>query len=141
MPGRMLSGRYRVPRDKIVPVDGHRLRRPGSWSYCVAIKMMLPQYANDPSLPASSRRHKPQRQSVSIYDWGRRNHGVSARYNLKLSQTWNDSRKVSECQIAQALSCSTPSRHHSPGITSWVWSADSTSRSWTLALLVQEAAV
>lgn len=77
MPGRMLSGRYQV-QDKIGTGGMATVYRGQDQvlGRTVAIKMMLPQYANDPSFAA---RFKQEAQAaaalsspyiVSIYDWG-----------------------------------------------------------------------
>ena len=78
MPGRLLGGRYQV-QDRIgtggmAPV--YRGQDEGL-GRTVAIKTMLPQYANDPSFAA---RFKQEAQAaaalqspyiVSVYDWGK----------------------------------------------------------------------
>ena len=122
MPGRMLSGRYQV-QDKIGTGGMATVYRGQDQvlGRTVAIKMMLPQYANDPSFAA---RFKQEAQAaaalsspyiVSIYDWGKDGEsyyivmeylrGTDLKSGIRKHGAL-DSRKVAQIgsQIAQALS-------------------------------------
>ena len=122
MPGRMLGGRYQV-QDKIGTGGMATVYRGQDQvlGRTVAIKMMLPQYANDPSFAA---RFKQEAQAaaalsspyiVSIYDWGKDGEsyyivmeylrGTDLKSGIRKHGAL-DSRKVAQIgsQIAQALS-------------------------------------
>ena len=122
MPGRMLSGRYQV-QDKIGTGGMATVYRGQDQvlGRTVAIKMMLPQYANDPSFAA---RFKQEAQAaaalsspyiVSVYDWGKDGEsyyivmeylrGTDLKSGIRKHGAL-DSRKVAQIgsQIAQALS-------------------------------------
>ena len=122
MPGRMLGGRYQV-QDKIGTGGMATVYRGQDQvlGRTVAIKMMLPQYANDPSFAA---RFKQEAQAaaalsspyiVSVYDWGKDGEsyyivmeylrGTDLKSGIRKHGAL-DSRKVAQIgsQIAQALS-------------------------------------
>ncbi|EPD78702.1 Stk1 family PASTA domain-containing Ser/Thr kinase [Atopobium sp. oral taxon 199] len=122
MPGRMLGGRYQV-QDKIGTGGMATVYRGQDevLGRTVAIKMMLPQYANDPSFAA---RFKQEAQAaaalsspyiVSVYDWGKEGdsyyivmeylRGTDLKSGIRKHGAL-DSRKVAQIgsQIAQALS-------------------------------------
>ena len=122
MPGRTLGGRYEV-QDKVgaggMAVVYRGLDR--VLGRTVAIKTMLPQYANDPSFAA---RFKQEAQAaaalqspyiVSVYDWGKDNdtyyivmeylRGTDLKSGIRRHGAL-DGKKVAQIgsQIAQALS-------------------------------------
>ncbi len=122
MPGRMLGGRYQV-QDKIGTGGMATVYRGQDevLGRTVAIKTMLPQYANDPSFAA---RFKQEAQAaaalsspyiVSVYDWGKDGEsyyivmeylrGTDLKSGIRKHGAL-DSRKVAQIgsQIAQALS-------------------------------------
>ena len=122
MPGRMLGGRYQV-QDKIGTGGMATVYRGQDQvlGRTVAIKMMLPQYANDSSFAA---RFKQEAQAaaalsspyiVSVYDWGKDGEsyyivmeylrGTDLKSGIRKHGAL-DSRKVAQIgsQIAQALS-------------------------------------
>lgn len=122
MPGRMLGGRYQV-QDKIGTGGMATVYRGQDQvlGRTVAIKTMLPQYANDPSFAA---RFKQEAQAaaalsspyiVSVYDWGKDGEsyyivmeylrGTDLKSGIRKHGAL-DSRKVAQIgsQIAQALS-------------------------------------
>lgn len=122
MPGRMLGGRYQV-QDKIGTGGMATVYRGQDQvlGRTVAIKMMLPQYANDASFAA---RFKQEAQAaaalsspyiVSVYDWGKDGEsyyivmeylrGTDLKSGIRKHGAL-DSRKVAQIgsQIAQALS-------------------------------------